>query len=183
MIWKFLRGGCWIGALWLALAMQVLAQGVELTALRAQRQDGALTLDFAAQLVLPSPVEDALRRGVPLYFVAEAQLFRSRWYWRDERVARVARSWRLAYQPLTFSWRVSMGGLNQSHATLAEALSAVSRRTDWRLVDLSLLDADKSYYVEFSYRLDNSQLPSPMQINLGVQNAWAMGVEHTLRLD
>lgn len=183
IFWNLLRGGRWIGALCLVLALQVLAQGVELNTLLAKRQDNALTLDFSAQLVLPRPVEDALHRGVPLYFVAEAQLYRSRWYWRDERIARVARSWRLAYQPLTSTWRVSLGGLNQSHATLAEALTAVSRSTGWRIVELAQLDADKSYYVEFSYRLDNSQLPSPMQINLGTQNAWTVGVEHTLRLD
>jgi hypothetical protein len=41
------------------------------------------TLEFAARLELPRAVEDALQRGVPLYFVAEAQLLRSRWYWRD----------------------------------------------------------------------------------------------------
>lgn len=186
-IWKLLRGGRWIGMLGLCclllVAQQVLAQGVELTTLQAKRRDSALTLDFAAQLILPRPVEEALHRGVPLYFVAEAQLYRSRWYWRDERVVKVARSWRLAYQPLTSTWRVSLGGLNQSHATLAEALTAVSRSTGWKLAEVSQLDADRSYYVEFSYRLDNSQLPSPMQINLGTQNAWAVGVEQTVRLD
>lgn len=185
---RLLRAAGRIGVLaWLfaaqGLATQALAQGVDLTTLQARRQDSALTLDFTAQLVLPRAVEDALHRGVPLYFVAEAQLYRARWYWRDERVARVARSWRLAYQPLTSTWRVSLGGLNQSHPTLAEALSAVSRSTGWKLADAAQLDADKSYYIEFSYRLDSSQLPSPMQINLGAQSAWAMGVEQTLRLE
>jgi hypothetical protein len=67
-----------------------------------------------------------------MYFVAEATLLRNRWYWRDERVARVSRSWRLAYQPLTGTWRVGLGGLNQNHATLAEALAVVSRSGGWR---------------------------------------------------
>jgi hypothetical protein len=161
----------------------VQAQGVELTSFEVKREDGALTLDFAASLALPRVVEDALQRGVPVYFVAEAQVFRSRWYWRDERISRIARAWRIAFQPLTSSWRVSLGGLNQSHATLAEALGVVSRSSGWKLADLAQLDPGGSHYLEFSYRLDNSQLPSPMQISLGAQSGWTMGVERVVRLD
>ncbi len=168
---------------WLLAAAAVFAQGVELATFEAKRQDGSLTLDFAASLVLPRPVEDALQRGVPVYFVAEAQLFRSRWYWRDERLARVSRAWRLAFQPLTSSWRVSFGGLNQSFPTLAEALVALSRSTGWKVAELAQMEAGNSHYLEFSYRLDNSQLPSPMQISLGAQTGWTMGVERTQRLD
>ena len=75
------------------------AQGVELASVELARRDGALVLDFAARLSLSPAVEDALQRGVPVYFVARATLYRNRWYWRDERVARVTRMWRVAYQP------------------------------------------------------------------------------------
>jgi hypothetical protein len=156
---------------------------VELQSLRALPGDGALQLDFAVRLNLPRAVEDALKRGVPLYFVAEAQLFRSRWYWRDERVARVQRLWRVAYQPLTGNWRVGLGGLNQSHATLPEALASASSSAGWRLADLAQVDRDKSYYVEFRYRLDSSQLPGPMQLGLGGQNDWSINLQRTLRLE
>lgn len=162
------------------------AQGVELATLQASKSDGALNLDFAARVNLPRAVEDALQRGVPIYFVAEAQLFRNRWYWRDERVARVSRSWRVAFQPLTNAWRVSLGGLNQSFPSMAEALTAVSRSASWRLVELSQLDFDKSFYLEFSYRLDTSQLPGPMQFGLGGLGGpgdWAVGASRTLRVE
>jgi hypothetical protein len=128
-------------------------------------------------------VEDALQRGVPVYFVAEAQMFRNRWYWRDERVARVSRSWRLAYRPLTSDWRVSLGGLNQTYPTMSEALTAVSRSGGWKLVDLAQLDADKSFYVEFSYRLDTSQLPGPMQFGLGGGGDWAVGANRVVKVE
>lgn len=159
------------------------AQGIELAVLAAQRQDGELSLDFDARMSLPRSVEDALQRGLPVYFVAQAALYRSRWYWRDERVVRVQRSWRLAYQPLTSTWRVGFGGFNQNFPTLAEALSVVSRSSRWKLADVSQLDPDSRYYLEFSYRLDQSQLPSPMQIGVGGQAEWVLGVERTLRLD
>lgn len=174
--------GAW---LW-AWALTALAQGVELATLKAVRAEGAVELEFSARITLPKAVEDALSRGVPVYFVAEAALLRSRWYWRDERVARVARSWRVAYQPLTGTWRVGLGGLNQSYASLAEALAAVSSSAGWRLAELAQLGSDKGHYIEFEYRLDTSQLPSPMQFGLsglGGQGEWTVRVERVLKLD
>lgn len=159
------------------------ADGVELTSLQALRGDGALLLEFATRVTLPRAVEEALQRGVPIYFVAQATLLRSRWYWRDERIARVSRTWRLAYQPLTSNWRVGLGGLNQHYATLADAMAAVSRSSQWRLADLAQMDPDNRHYIEFSWRLDTAQLPSPMLIGLVGGNEFALGVERTLRLD
>lgn len=169
--------------LWLSLAAPARAQGVELVALQVQRLDGTLALDFNARVSLPRAVEEALQRGVPIYFMAEAQLLRNRWYWRDERVARVSRSWRLAYQPLTGFWRVSLGGLNQTYPNLGEALAIASRSAGWKLAELSQLDPDKGYYLEFSYKLDTTQLPGPMQFGLGGQGDWAVGVTRTLKVD
>lgn len=162
------------------------AQGVELATLQTSRSEGTLNLDFVARVTLPRAVEDALQRGVPVYFVAEAQLFRNRWYWRDERVARVSRSWRLAYRPLTSDWRVSLGGLNQTYPTMAEAMSALSRSGGWKLADVGQLDNDRNYYVEFNYRLDSSQLPGPMQFGLGglgSGNDWAVGASRTIKVE
>lgn len=159
------------------------AQGVELATLQALRADGVLSLEFSTLVTLPRAVEDALQRGVPIYFVAQATLLRSRWYWRDERIARVNRTWRMAYQPLTSTWRVGLGGLNQSYATLAEAMASVTRIAQWRLADLALIDPDSRHYVEFSWRLDTSQLPSPMLIGLVGGSEFTLGVERTLRLD
>ena len=172
-------------SVWLLLAGPVpaRAQGVELVTLRTSRDEGALNLEFATRLTLPKTVEDALQHGVPLYFVAQAELRRNRWYWRDERVARVSRSWRLAYQPLTGAWRVGLGGLNQTYSSLPEALAVLSRSAGWRLAELSQVDPDSRHYVEFSYRLDTTQLPGPMQFGLTAQGDWAVGVERTLRLD
>lgn len=167
--------------LWL-LAAPARAQGVELATLGTSRADGALNLEFSARVTLPRAVEDALSRGVPVYFIAEATLRRSRWYWRDERVARVNRSWRIAFQPLTGSWRVGLGGLNQTYPTLVEALAAASGSAGWKLADLAQLDPDRDYYVEFEYRLDTSQLPGPMQFGLGTQADWAVGVRRVLRV-
>ena len=181
----------WLRA-WLAVLLALLlggaapavrAETVQLVSLEVARGEDGLLLDFTTRFVLPRTVEDALLKGVPLHFVAEAALFRSRWYWRDERVARATRVWRLAWQPLTRSYRVSFGGLNQSFETLTEALAAVRGVAHWKIADAAQLDADSRYYVEFSYRLDTSALPRPMQIGLAGQADWTLSVERTLRIE
>jgi Domain of unknown function (DUF4390) len=179
-LWRVL--GCWL-LLWcgLGLPLAARAQGVELTSLQALRADAALTLDYQARLTLTPAIEDALKHGVPMYFTAQAAVYRNRWYWRDERVARHTRSWRLSYQPLTASWRVSTGGLSQSFATLAEALSPLSRVTGWRLLDADRLEPGERFYLEFSFQLDKSQLPQPMQIDLGTD--WKLGIERGMRIE
>jgi hypothetical protein len=158
------------------------AEGVDLH-ISTERAEEGLLLNFSARYELSRPVEDALLKGVAIYFVAEASLLRSRWYWRDERIARVSRSWRLAWQPLTRQYRVSTGGLHQSYATLPEALASLRGIAGWRVADAKELDEDSRYYLEFSYRLDTSQLPRPMQIGLGSPQGWALSVERTLNLN
>ena len=176
----FLAVVCFVGMA--GFATQARAQGVELPSIAAKRQDGGVVLDFVANLTLSKAVEDALRRGVPVYFVAEATVKKPRWYWRDERVARVSRSWRLSYQPLTSAWRVSLGAFSQSYPSLEEALTTVTRIARWRIADSGIDSSDK-YYVDFQFYLDSSQLPRPMQLDLGAQSEWKLGVERTLQVE
>ncbi len=165
-----------------AFAPQARAQGVELPTIVAKRQDGGVVLDFVANLTLSKAVEDALRRGVPVYFAAEATVKKPRWYWRDERVARVSRSWRLSYQPLTSAWRVSLGAFSQSYPSLEEALTTVTRIAHWRIAD-SGIDATDRYYVDFQFYLDSSQLPPPMRLDLNAQSEWKLGVERSIPVE
>jgi len=163
-------------------APQARAQGVELPSIAAKRQDGGVVLDFVANLTISKAVEDALRRGVPVYFVAEATVKKPRWYWRDDRVARISRSWRLSYQPLTSAWRVSLGAFSQSYPSLEEALTTVTRIARWRIADSGIEPGDK-YYVDFQFYLDSSQLPPPMRLDLNAQSEWKLGVERTVPVE
>ena len=158
---------------------------VEVQTLNLRREDGSVMLDFDLRVQLPSVAEDALRRGLPLYFVAQVLLLRSRWYWRDERVARVERQWRLSYQPLTGVYRVSLGAIGQTHSRLEEAMAAVSRLSRWEIAESSKVAAGERHYAEFAWKLDTTQLPRPMQFGLtgGAGIEWSLGVERTLRLE
>jgi hypothetical protein len=176
----------WLFGMGFALALR--AQGVEVLSLAAQRGAESVTLDYQLRVALPRAAEDAALRGVPLYFVATAALYKPRWYWRDDRVARVRRAWRLSYQPLTSTWRLSQGGIGQSHETLAEAMSAMTRTSGWRIADAAEVDPEARHTLEFEWALDTAQLPRPLQIGLGgvpgvPGSEWAVGIERTLRLE
>src|SRR3954451_17096304 len=71
---------CALLSLWIGCALLMLpgarAQGVDLSALELRGSDGALTLEFSARLTLSRAIEDALRRGVPMYFELDATLYR-----------------------------------------------------------------------------------------------------------
>jgi hypothetical protein len=142
----------------------------------SQDEDG-LNLGYALDFELSRQVEEALLKGVPIYFVARADVFRTRWYWRDKRVGTAERTWRLAWQPLTRRYRLSQGSLSQNYDRLDDALAGIQRATRWKIAEAAALEADTRQYVEFSFRLDTSQLPRPLQIGVGGQQDWNLAVE------
>lgn len=181
----------------LALALCLLGglalAGAEIDQLRLERQDGALLLHASLKLELGPAVEEALLKGVPVHFVAEAELMRDRWYWYDQKLAQVSRHYRLVYQPLTRQWRLQVAtepiaagvagsSLAQTFESLAAALEAVRRQVGWKLLDAVDLAPDARQYLSYRFRLDISQLPRPFQIAAGNQSDWALSVSRTLRL-
>lgn len=161
--------------------------------LQAERSDGAVFLNAQLAFDLPAPIEDVLLKGIPLFFVAEAEVRRDRWYWYDKKLAVSTRQIRLAYQPLTRRWRLNVsnssgsngsglgGGLPQYFDTLVEALSKVQRISRWRIVELTELDPEALHTVELSFKLDISQLPRPFQIGLIGQNDWNISTSKNIR--
>ena len=145
-------------------------------------EEGAL-LSYAVNIELSRSVDDALSKGVPLFFVAEAEVFRERWYWRDLRVAHAVRVWRIVFQPLTSTYRVTFAGRSQNYNTREEAFAAISRGARWKIAEPAQIEDGSHHYVEFSYRLDTSLLPRPMQIGIGGQADWALSVQRMQRIN
>ena len=180
----------WVrGALCLGLALATgaaPAQGgePELTNFDLVHNEDGLFLSYGVDMELSHSVEDALSKAVPLFFVAEAELFRNRFYWRDQRVGYVVRRWRIVFQPLTSTYRVTFdGGLSQNYASRAEAFAAISRAVHWKVADNAQIEEGSRHYVEFSFRLDTTQLPRPMQIGIGGQADWSLAVQRTQKIN
>lgn len=184
-LWRRGRAAAWAWAAAVLLAAgagSAAAAGAELANFDLERSEDGLYLSYTVEFELARAVEEALAKSVPIYFVVEATLYRDRWYWRDKRVAQVSRVWRIVYQPLTATYRVTFGDLSQTFPTRAEALAAVRRALRWKLADASQIEEDSRHYVEFGFRLDTSLLPRPMQIGIGGQPDWTLSVERMQRL-
>ena len=165
------------------VAPMARAADPQLASFEVVHNEEGVLLTYAVNGDLARSVDDALSKAVPLYFVAEAELFRDRWYWRDQRVAGAVRIWRIVYQPLTSTYRVTFGGLSQNYNSREEAFAAISRTSRWKIAEPGQLADGSRHYVEFSYRLDTSLLPRPMQIGIGGQADWNYSVQRVQRLN
>lgn len=155
----------------------------EVTQLQVERTEEGVLLSAAVRFDLPQVVDDALAKGIPMFFVAEAAIYRDRWYWYDKRVAFATRHMRLSFQPLTRRWRLQVSAqpignsglvLGQMFDSQEEALAAVQRISRWRIADPADVDPEATQYVDFRFRLDVSQLPRPFQIGAVGQSDWVV---------
>lgn len=170
------------------------ATAAELTQLKVERADDGVYLSALVQFDLTPVVEDALMKGIPMFFVVEADIYLNRWYWTDKRVGSATRTIRLAFQPLTRRWRVNIvtglinnsaglrATLNQNYDTLPEAMSAVQRLARWKIADSADVEPEVPLQLEFSFALDLSQLPRPFQIGVAGQRDWNISARQSERL-
>jgi hypothetical protein len=177
----------WLGALVVVVLCTLpaaRAADLELTSFDVAHNDEGVFLSYNINLELSRGVDEALSKAVPLFFVAEAEVYRNRFYWRDLRVGYAVRRWRIVFQPLTGTYRVTFdGGLSQNYASRAEAFFAISSSAGWKIVEGPQIEEGSRHYVEFIYRLDTSQLPRPMQIGVGGQADWTMVVKRTQKIN
>lgn len=170
---------------WLAALMLLLAPltggaderiGVMAAALEqpADGRDGAIVLNATFEFELPQALEEAVQKGIALYFNIEFELFRKRWYWFDRMVASQTLVYRLSYSPLTRQYRLARGGLSQPFDSLDEALALVKSVRNWKVMDRTQLSPRDEYEAQVRMRLDVSQLPKPFQVNAITSREWSL---------
>ena len=164
---------------------------VELSQFEVERTSEEIAVTAQLQFEISSAVEEALLKGVPVYFRAEAEVLKERWYWYDKSLVSASRQYKLAFQPLTRRWRLSAGtgsgagagqglALSQSFDSLPAALASVKRIVRWRIAAASDLDASVKYRLDFRFQLDVSQLPRPFQIGVLGHSDWDVGVTRSV---
>jgi len=131
-----------------------------------------LNADF--DLSLSADVEDALNKGIPLTFLIEFQLVSPRKYWFDDEVVSASSQITLSYHALSRQYLLNRGTHQQAFASLAEAREEFSHLHGWPVLDKSLLKKGESYYALLRVRLDQSQLPKPLQVEALGSESWNM---------
>jgi len=160
------------GALLLIFAQTVLA--TDLTVRNPQLvadEDGyALSADF--NINFNSRLEEAVNKGVVLYFSIDFELSRSRWYWFDEQVIRRNRTYELSYHALTRQYHLSTGALHQSYASLEEVLRLISRLRNWQVLEKGQYKNDQMYLARLRMYLDLTQMPKTFQVSALANKDW-----------
>ena len=151
------------------------AHGIDVrrAALSVAEDHYVLEADF--DIALSAPLEDALSKGIPLYFVLEFEMVRPRWYWFNDRAVSTQQTYRLSYSALTRQYRIGVGAFYQNYPSLAEALQVMSRLRRRYDLEPGALSRGTAYIAALRLRLDISQLPRPFNLNALGSREWSLG--------
>ena len=155
-----------------AFADTIAVQSAEL---RLEGDDYVLNAQF--DVAFNPTLEEALQKGVSLYFVLEFELTRPRWYWVDEKLVQWSVQYRISYSPLTQQYRVTSGLLTQQFGSLEEVEHLLSRVVSRPVIHKDALSKGARYDAAVRLRLDVTQLPKPFQINALASREWSLQSE------
>jgi hypothetical protein len=148
--------------------------GIEVVQASLDPTEDGWALNAQFDLTLKPRLDEALRGGLPLYFVIDFELDQPRWYWLDDKAVATSLTYRLTYYALTREYRLSSGTLQVGFPTLAEALSVMTRVHDWRVMDKSVIKPGETYIASVRMRFDSSQLPKPVLLTALTSREWTM---------
>ena len=163
-------------ALVLGWSAPTRASNIDISQVSLEGNDDGYVLDADFEIELNPRLEDAINKGVALYFQVEFELTRKRWYWFDDSISRQLML-RLSYHALTRQYRISSGALYQSFSTLADALRVLSRVRSWQVLERAEASAGTDYEAGLRMRLDVTQLPKPFQVNALTSREWNLASE------
>lgn len=143
--------------------------------LRADEDTYVLNAEF--ELSINPTLEEALQKGIPLYFVFEFELLRPRRFWVDERVLGFTTQYRVSYNALTRQYRLASGLLAQNFEELDEVERFLSRVTSRPVASRDQLVPGTRYEAAVRLRLDVNQLPKPFQVSALASREWVLQSE------
>ena len=156
----------------LLVAQLVLAAGISLRNPQLVLEDGEYVAAADFNINFNPRLEEAVNKGVVLYFATEFELSKSRWYWFDEQILRRSKTYQLYYHALTRQYRVSTGGLHQSFPSLEEALRVMSRLRRWVVAEQGDIRVAQTGMAGLRLRLDLTQMPKTFQVSALSNKDW-----------
>ncbi len=155
-------------------AFPALAEGIDVRSASIERIEGGWQLQADFDIQFSPRLEEAVNRGVPLYFIVEFELSRPRWYWFDEKPVRLAQTYKISYTPLLRQYRLSIGNVYQNFTRFEEVTRVLSRVRGWHIADSHAVIKDENYQASVRMRLDTAQLPKPFQVNAIASSDWKL---------
>lgn len=148
------------------------ADGISANRAEMRLTDNGYQLSASYGINLTYAVQQALSRGIPLYFVGEFSIMRSRWYWLDEEIFHSEQTVKLSYSVLTRQYRISRGALFQNFASFEDAMNILARQSSD--IPAETLKKNSNYIAAARLRLDIAQLPKLLQVNALTSKDWSL---------
>jgi hypothetical protein len=154
------------------------ADGIDFVQAHIEDSSEGYRLSATFDFDLNRGLEDALNRGIPLYFTTEVELKRPRWYWFDANEVKESQTIRISYNVLTRQYHAAIPGrLQLSFNSLDDALSLVRRPNRWVIADRNELKVGQTYDVAVRMELDLAQLPKPFQVHALNSSDWRLSTD------
>ncbi len=150
------------------------AEGIVVESATIEPAEDGWNLEAAFDMQFSQRLEEAVNRGVPLYFVVEFEMSRPRWYWFDETPVKLSQTYRISYTPLLRQYRLTVGNVYQNFTRFEEVTRVLSRLRGWHVADRGALVKDQVYQAAIRMRLDTAQLPKPFQVNAIASRDWTL---------
>ena len=140
--------------------------------LRVEEDDVLLNAEFA--FALTPALEEALEKGIPLYFTIDFELARKRMLWFPEKVAEWSITYRVSYSSLTRQYRVASGPLGQTFESLGDVQRFIGHVASRAVAHADDVTKGVRYEAAVRERLDVDQLPKPFQVNALASREWQL---------
>ena len=139
--------------------------------------EGDVLLSAEFGFALTPALEEALEKGIPLYFTIEFELQRTRFLWFPQKVADWSISYRVSYNSLTRQYRVSSGPLGQTFESLDDVQRFIGHVASRPVARVEDLVKGARYEAAVREKLDVNQLPKPFQVNALASRDWQLASE------
>lgn len=159
---------------WMLASASAWADGIWVKSAQVTPGEAGYSFNAEFNLELTPTLESMLARGIPLTFVLHLDVQENRWYWFNRSLAKVSQERRITYNPITRSWRYSIGSLYLSFTSLPDALRAISRVEGLPLFPSNTLVKGHPYQVTAQMELAVEQLPKPFQIDAISSSDWKL---------
>ena len=153
-------------------AAAIQAAGIQIKSVNLTAAGNGYEINIDSEIMLNDTLEQALEKGIVLYFVTKFSLFDARWYKLNDEVARSKFVVGLRYYALTRQYHLNHPVFSQSYYSLQEALQALGRIRDLPLTVKSEVKPDADYVASVRVWLDLTRMPKPFQVETIGSSQW-----------
>lgn len=138
-----------------------------------ERQNGWYVLTADIEHVLSPTAKEAIQSSIPLVWNLNVKLKQIR-YFHNKTLANITLKTKIRYHALLNSYSItnSAAAAPKKYTSFTEALDALSRIRDLKIIPVSALKKNRHYEVAIKLELDKEQLPAPLRPVAYLNSEW-----------